>query len=118
MPEASAIAPLPSDETDLRPTDGEGVRGDTNGVSWSDGPRNVSSSSDGASSIDVEEDPLFDYAEVVSAKDLDISSAEKAGGGPVRKDTFYFYQASDGQAIFLHALNVQVHLEDTSRSRG
>jgi len=30
------------------------------------------------------------------------------GFQPPPKDTFYFYQSSDGQAIFLHALNVQM----------
>lgn len=56
----------------------------------------------------------------VTAKDLDFSAASpdkqqtaNAIGGAksklgVPKETFYFYQCSDGQPIFLHALNVQM----------
>jgi len=38
---------------------------------------------------------------------LDISEVQSKQQGKARQ-TFYFYQASDGQAIFLHALNVQM----------
>ena len=64
----------------------------------------------------MEEDLLLEEA-VVTAEDLDIDvreeeddSGRKDGGGAagVPKTTFYFYQSSDGQSIFLHALNVQV----------
>jgi hypothetical protein len=47
----------------------------------------------------------------VTVEDLDLSSLQaglKAGGQQGPRQTFYFYQASDGQAIFLHALNVQM----------
>ena len=56
----------------------------------------------------------------VTAKDLDFSAASpdkqqtaNAIGGAksklgIPKETFYFYQCSDGQPIFLHALNVQM----------
>jgi len=38
-------------------------------------------------------------------EDLDISEVGRSEG---RREIFYFYQASDGQAVFLHALNVQM----------
>ena len=41
----------------------------------------------------------------VRVEDLDISEVQSKQG---KRQTFYFYQASDGQAIFLHALNVQM----------
>ena len=55
----------------------------------------------------------------LTAEDLDISKLSSSsprssptltssGGGPAPKETFYFYQSSDGQPIFLHALNVQM----------
>ena len=57
----------------------------------------------------------------LTAEDLDISKlpssssprssptlTSSGGGGPAPKETFYFYQSSDGQPIFLHALNVQM----------
>ena len=55
----------------------------------------------------------------LTAEDLDISklsassssprSSPTTSGGPAQpKETFYFYQSSDGQPIFLHALNVQM----------
>merc|ERR1719222_1177129 len=43
----------------------------------------------------------------VRVEDLDISEVQSKQQGKARQ-TFYFYQASDGQAIFLHALNVQM----------
>lgn len=57
---------------------------------------------------------------MVTAKDLDFSAAAsddnqaaKAVGGTksklrAPKETFYFYQCSDGQPIFLHAMNVEM----------
>jgi len=42
----------------------------------------------------------------VCVEDLDISEVQSKQGK--RQQTFYFYQSSDGQAIFLHALNVQM----------
>jgi len=42
----------------------------------------------------------------VRVEDLDISEVQSKQGK--RQQTFYFYQSSDGQAIFLHALNVQM----------
>jgi len=52
----------------------------------------------------------------VTAEDLDISSIQQENieikscstSSNEPKQTFYFYQASDGQQIFLHALNVQM----------
>jgi len=52
----------------------------------------------------------------VTAEDLDISSIQQndveikscSVSANEPKQTFYFYQASDGQQIFLHALNVQM----------
>jgi len=43
----------------------------------------------------------------ITLADLDISTV---GGRSAqeRRQTFYFYQASDGQPVFLHALNVQM----------
>jgi len=41
----------------------------------------------------------------VRVEDLDISEVQSKQG---KRQTFFFYQASDGQAIFLHALNVQM----------
>ena len=41
----------------------------------------------------------------VRVEDLDISEVQSKPG---KRQTFYFYQASDGQPIFLHALNVQM----------
>merc|ERR550534_561682 len=56
---------------------------------------------------------------MVTAKDLDFSASDdnqaaKAVGGTksklrgAPKETFYFYQCSDGQPIFLHAMNVEM----------
>ena len=58
-------------------------------------PRHTSSSSDGT---------CEDEEEFVTAEDLDIEKNKNKAP----KDTFYFYQSSDGQPIFLHALNVQM----------
>ncbi len=76
-------------------------------------PRHMSSSSEGSSGVEIEEEDL-DTA--VKSEDLDLSSINEAykvapeskGHQPPPKETFYFYQSSDGQAIFLHALNVQM----------
>ena len=43
--------------------------------------------------------------EEVTVEDLDISSVGEKGK---RQEVFYFYQAADGQAIFMHALNIQM----------
>lgn len=73
-------------------------------------PRHTSSSSDGT--VESVEDNIIDE---VTAEDLDIErkSTKNNGNGQAAaiqspKDTFYFYQSSDGQPIFLHALNVQM----------
>ena len=69
-------------------------------------PRNVSGvSSDSVSST---EDVTEIADEGVTLGDLDISTvqAEPAAGQP--RQVFYFYQSSDGQPLFLHALNVQM----------
>ena len=68
-------------------------------------PRHASSSSDGTvESTEIIED------EMVTVEDLDISTIQPAlmKKKATPKDVFYFYQSSDGQPIFLHALNVQM----------
>jgi len=40
--------------------------------------------------------------------DLDISTVQPGSQGNQTKAVFYFYQSTDGQPIFLHALNVQM----------
>lgn len=64
-------------------------------------PRQMSSSSD--ETVELTEDIIVDE---VTAEDLQIE--RKGGKNSSPKETFYFYQASDGQPIFLHALNVQM----------
>ncbi|TRY69969.1 hypothetical protein TCAL_02333 [Tigriopus californicus] len=80
-------------------------------------PRHLSSSSDGASSVEIEMED-----DAITAEDLDLSnlqpankneedgvnSSEVLSRSNVPKDTFYFYQSADGQPIYLHALNVQM----------
>jgi len=50
--------------------------------------------------------------EDVTVTDLDISTvqAEPVSGQP--RQVFYFYQSSDGQPIYLHALNVQMLVKE------
>lgn len=72
-------------------------------------PRNVSGSSDNSSEGDIEHSD----DNGVTAADLDISTVQTAtietSSGPQEpRQVFYFYQSSDGQPIFLHALNVQM----------
>jgi len=68
-------------------------------------PRNMSGSSDASSEGDTEH--CSDAG--VTAADLDISTVQQPTAGPQEpRQVFYFYQASDGQPIFLHALNVQM----------
>lgn len=68
-------------------------------------PRNMSGSSDASSEGDTEH--CIDAG--VTAADLDISTVQQPTAGPQEpRQVFYFYQASDGQPIFLHALNVQM----------
>lgn len=68
-------------------------------------PRNMSGSSDASSEGDTED--CSDAG--VTAADLDISTVQQANAGPQEpRQVFYFYQCSDGQPIFLHALNVQM----------
>lgn len=75
--------------------------------------RHVSSGSSSQGSSIIEEDEIEDE-EAVKAEDLDISLFQTATVGgtkcknKVPKETFYFYQSSDGQPIFLHALNVEM----------
>jgi len=94
-------------------------------------PRHESSSSDGSTEFIEDED---EDGTTVTAKDLDFSATEKVtlmpaaaaaataviGGAksklvaaPINKaaapkETFYFYQSSDKQPIFLHAMNVEM----------
>jgi len=68
-------------------------------------PRNMSGSSDASSEGDTEH--CSDAG--VTAADLDISTVQQPTAGPQEpRQVFFFYQASDGQPIFLHALNVQM----------
>ena len=65
-------------------------------------------SSDSVSSA---EDGGEEAEEGVTVTDLDIStvqSQEAASDSGQPRQVFYFYQSSDGQPIFLHALNVQM----------
>ena len=62
-------------------------------------PRHASTSSEGT--LESIED-----SEEITAVDLDIEISKKVSKSP--KETFYFYQSSDGQPIYLHALNVQM----------
>ena len=65
-------------------------------------------SSDSVSSA---EDGAEEAEEGVTVTDLDIStvqSQEAASDSGQPRQVFYFYQSSDGQPIFLHALNVQM----------
>ena len=45
--------------------------------------------------------------EGVTVTDLDISTVQTSEPSGQPREVFYFYQSSDGQPIFLHALNVQ-----------
>ncbi|XP_064461072.1 E3 ubiquitin-protein ligase RNF10-like isoform X2 [Ornithodoros turicata] len=54
---------------------------------------------------------------VISAEDLELAEPEclsQGTTGPNQgpKDSYYFYQSVDGQAIFLHALNVKMLVRD------
>ncbi len=89
-----------------------------------DRPRHVSSSSDGTSSVEADGASVLggggDQDTFVTAEDLDISSLTNKNSSSIKtgntnnkpKDTFYFYQSSDGQPIFLHAINVQMLVQD------
>jgi len=72
-------------------------------------PRNISGSSD-CSEGDTEE--CTDAG--VTAADLDISTVQQptTTGPQEPRQVFYFYQSSDGQPIFLHALNVQMLVKE------
>jgi len=94
-------------------------------------PRRESSSSEASEGVvefDVDEDET-----TVTAKDLDFSmagesktnvatsptTAAEVGGGAkskrgsaAPKETFYFYQSSDKQPIFLHAMNVEMLISE------
>jgi len=76
--------------------------------------RHLSTSSDGSGSIEIGVGEEEEGDAALTAEDLDISkltsrsSPTGCGSGPSPKETFYFYQSSDGQPIFLHALNVQM----------
>eukprot|EP00092_Neocalanus_flemingeri_P041145 GFUD01044803.1.p1 GENE.GFUD01044803.1~~GFUD01044803.1.p1 ORF type:complete len:764 (+),score=232.07 GFUD01044803.1:369-2660(+) len=76
-------------------------------------PRIMSGSSNASSDGDTEQ-----CGETgVTAADLDISTvqpanAETASGPQEPRQVFYFYQSSDGQPIFLHALNVQMLVKE------
>lgn len=66
-------------------------------------PRHASTSSEGT--VESNED----IVDEVTAEDLEI---EKKSAKMTPKETFYFYQSSDGQPIYLHALNVQMLIHE------
>ena len=93
--------------------------------------RNASSSSDGMSASEMDGDGVDEP--LITAEDLDISVLQPSHNesnfdckAPIfdndneakyqrskkGNDTFYFYQSSDGQPIFLHALNVQMLVKE------
>ena len=93
--------------------------------------RNASSSSDGMSASEMDGDGIDEP--LITAEDLDISVLQpshnesnfdcktpifdndneaKYQRSKKGNDTFYFYQSSDGQPIFLHALNVQMLVKE------
>ena len=78
----------PQEEPEVRPQEEPEAR-----------PRHASTSSEGT--LESIED-----SEEITAEDLDIEISKKVSKSP--KETFYFYQSSDGQPIYLHALNVQM----------
>ena len=73
-------------------------------------PRHVSGvSSDSVSSGDDNMATDMVMEEGVTLTDLDISTVQQQDQGPGQpRQVFYFYQSSDGQPIFLHALNIQM----------
>jgi len=95
-------------------------------------PRHASSSSEGLSSGELDGDGFDDQC--ITADDLDISglqtvpketdhsfgdselshigSSTQIVSPSKGNETFYFYQSSDGQPIFLHALNVQMLVKE------
>ena len=95
-------------------------------------PRHASSSSEGLSSEEL--DGCAFEEQSITADDLDISGLQTVPqeydqsiedrevsniGGTIQiasqnkaNETFYFYQSSDGQPIFLHALNVQMLVKE------
>ena len=77
-----------------------------------DRPRHTSGVSQVSSdSVSSAEEGGEDAEEGVTVTDLDIStvqSQEAASDSGQPRQVFYFYQSSDGQPIFLHALNVQM----------
>jgi len=81
----------------------------TKNISQQPRPRNMSGSSD-CSEGDTEE--CTDAG--VTAADLDISTVQQptTTGPQEPRQVFYFYQSSDGQPIFLHALNVQMLVKE------
>ena len=93
-------------ETDDKDREEERVEGGEKEEGRGEGGRpRYSSGESGGSSVGEEEG-----GGEVTLADLDISVLQGEGGraAPGRRQTFYFYQSSDGQAIFLHALNVQM----------
>merc|ERR1719233_2620697 len=81
----------------------------TKNISQEPRPRNMSGSSD-CSEGDTEECT----GAGVTAADLDISTVQQPSttGPQEPRQVFYFYQSSDGQPIFLHALNVQMLVKE------
>ena len=69
-------------------------------------PRHVSGVS--SDSVSSGEDVSEMIDEGVTVTDLDISTVQPGHHGNQTKSVFYFYQSTDGQPIFLHALNVQM----------
>ena len=95
-------------------------------------PRHASSSSDGLSGGELDVDEFEE--QFITAEDLDISGLQSVSkenencmidkelsnkenstkmiSSNKANETFYFYQSSDGQPIFLHALNVEMLVKE------
>ncbi len=115
-PEEGSVKEVqPAEEEEEEDLSSKNASDEESGAGATARPRHTSSSSETSCGAEVEEEEYLD-ADVVPA-DLDLSSVQpanmareekEASNQPAPKDTFYFYQSSDGQAIFLHALNVQM----------
>jgi len=67
--------------------------------------------SSAGSSVGSEGGEIFNEDSTITAEDLDISNYQdvsQKSQANVKKEVFYFYQESNGQRVFLHALNVQM----------
>ena len=104
-PEIKSLADPFADEEEKEVSEVSEVSEDVGGARPADSgrPRNES----GVSSSSTEEEAETSE-EGVRVTDLDISTMQPSEPSGQPRRIFYFYQSSDGQAIFLHALNVQM----------